>query len=156
MLYFVRIALVPLTIVLLQRSLIHEFRSIVRLDLQFSASLSMEIYSDISCLSETMASDATKLHFQEFPHEALDDSQWFRVALLTAQDCQVRVRNAANENEIDSLQLSLLMEMYWNSDELIWPANEAAIAELTDDAILKHTQIFINDLDFSGFSRFYF
>ena len=81
MLYLVRIALVLFAIILLQRSFFHEVRSLFRSDLQFSASLtrtlSMEIHSDISCLPEIMASDAAKLHFQDFPNVALEYSQWF-------------------------------------------------------------------------------
>ena len=99
MLYLVRIALVLFAIILLHRSFIHEVRSIFRSDMQFSASLSMEIHSDISCLPEIMASDAAKLYFQDFPNLALDYSQWFRGSLLTTQDYPGRVRNAANENE---------------------------------------------------------
>ncbi len=109
MLYLVRIALVLFAIILLQRSFIHEVRSIFRSDLQFSASLSMEVHSDISCLPEIMASDAAKLHFQEFPTLPLNIPQWFRDGLIATQDHQLRVRNAAKENEIYSLQLPFLM-----------------------------------------------
>ena len=140
MLYLVRIALVLFAIILLQRSFFHEVRSLFRSDLQFSASLSMEIHSDISCLPEIMASDAAKLHFQDFPNVALEYSQWFRDGLLTTQDYPGRVRNAANENESFSYQLPFLMGMHWNLDELIWSANEAAITELTADTILEHAQ----------------
>ena len=140
MLYLVRIALVLFAIILLQRSFIHEVRSIFRSDLQFSASLSMEIHSDISCRPEIMASGAANLHFDDFPTQVLDYTQWFRDGLLTTQDFQGRVKNAANDYESFSLQLPFLMGMYWNFDEFIWPANEAAITELTADAILERTQ----------------
>jgi hypothetical protein len=104
MLFLVRIALVLFAIILLQQTFFHEVRSILRSDLQFSASLSMSINSDISCLPAIMASDASKLHFDEFPTEPLDISQWFSKCLLTTQDFQGRVRNAENERENYSLQ----------------------------------------------------
>ena len=64
--------------------------------MQFSASLSMEIHSDISCLPAIMASDGAKLHFEDFPTDPLEYPQYFRRCLLTTQDFQGRVRNAAN------------------------------------------------------------
>jgi hypothetical protein len=139
MLFLVRIALVLFAIILLQQTFFHEVRSILRSDLQFSASLSMSINSDISCLPAIMASDASKLHFDEFPTEPLDISQWFSKCLLTTQDFQGRVRNADNEQENYSLQSIFLIGFYWNLDELIWSADEANIRYLTADAILEHT-----------------
>ena len=139
----VRFALVLIAVILLQRSFIYEIRSILRSDMQFSASLSMEINSDIARLpavkSEIMLSDVAKLHFEEFPTGPLEYHQWFQDSLRTTQDYQGRVRNAANEIETYSLQLPFLMGMHWNIDELIWPANKAAMTKLTADAILEHT-----------------
>jgi hypothetical protein len=138
MLYHVQIALVLFAFILLQRSFIYEVRSIFCSDMQFNASLNMEIHSDFSCLHSITALDGAKLHFEDFPTDPLEYPQWFRRGLLTTQDFQGRVRNAENENEIYSLQLQYLMGMHWNLDELMWPATEAAIGELTPEAILQH------------------
>jgi len=139
MLYLVRIALVLFAIGLLQRSFIYEVRSIFGLDMQFSASLSMEIYSDISYFPVIVASDAAKLEFDVFPNDSLEYAGWFNKTLLAAQDCPCSVRKADNKQENYSLQLPVLMGLYWNMDENLWPADEADIGELTPDAILVHT-----------------
>jgi hypothetical protein len=102
----------------------------------------MEIHSDISCRPKIMASDAN--NGEQPPFRIFSDwspglysmvSRWFtRDARLS------RLRLECGKYESFSLQLLFFMGMYWNHDELIWPANEAAITELTADAILEHTQ----------------